>query len=354
MIDANRICIVRLGGFGDVINTMPALDAVRNAAPDAHLAWLVETVWKDVLPGPPRLNEVVAMPKREWISQLKEMTGVLALPGGLAEFVKKLRAHKFDLAIDLHGNLRSGLACRATGAPVRAGFAPGFCKEGNHLFTNRHYPVGEGRVHRIDRALALVEQLGAPAVTDRPRIDVADCRLAFAREVFARHGLSTHPVVAVHPGTSDFGEYKRWPVERFRRVAGRLIERGYRVLVTWGPGERGLAERAAAGTEAVISPETASVADLAGLLSMCDAFIGADSGPAVLAAAVDTPPVVIFGPKDPAVYAPRHPRTKVVEVEMACRPCSRRWCDDPRCMLDITLDRVMAAVDALLEEMEGN
>ncbi len=155
-------------------------------------------------------------------------------------------------------------------------------------------------------------------------------------------------------GTSRFGEYKRWPVERFNEVIRLLNERGFGSLVTWGPGERELAESAAAGTSAAVSPETRSIADLAALLSLCDAFIGSDSGPAVLAAAVDTPPVTLFGPKDPAVYAPRHPRTRVVEVPMACRPCSKRSCDDPKCMTHITVRQVADAALALLNEMEGN
>lgn len=354
MIDADRICIVRLGGLGDVINTLPALDAVRAAAPEAHVAWLVEAAWKDILPAPPKLDEAVAMPKREWKNRLRALDGTLSLPGDVAQFIRELRQREFDLAVDLHGNLRSGLACRATGAPERVGFAPGFCKEFNYLFTNRHYPVGGGQTHRIDRALALVEAVGAPPVTDTPRVDLREEALAFARDVFDRHGLSTHPAIGLHPGTSRFGEYKRWPAERFRQVAGLLGERSYRVLVTWGPGERGLAERVAAGTDAVVSPETESVAELAALLSLCDGFVAADSGPAALAAAVDTPPVVIFGPKDPAVYAPRHPRTKVVELDIPCRPCTKRWCENPICVFNITVEQVMAAVDALLNEMEGN
>ena len=354
MLTAKKICIVRLGGLGDVINTLPALDALRAAWPDAHIAWLVETAWKDVLPGPPRLDEVIALPKREWLDQLRGINKWPSLSGDVGRFVKELRKHKFDLAIDFHGNLRSGIATRVTGAPNRAGFAPDFCKEFNYLFTNRHFPVGGAKMHRIDRALALAEAVGAKRTTDTPAADVPGDALVFAREVFQKGGLNTRPVVAIHPATSQFGAYKRWPVERYNAIIRRLGERGFASLVTWGPGEYELAVAAAAGTSGTVSPETKSLGQLAALLSLCDAFVGADSGPGVLAAAVDTPTVSLFGPKDPAVYAPRHPRARVVEIPMDCRPCKKRSCDDPKCVLHITVRQVADAALALLEEMEGN
>jgi len=354
MLDAKRICIIRLGALGDVVNTLPALDALRASYPDAHIAWLVEARWKDILPDPPRLDEIVVLPKREWLTKLQDFSHLKSLPGAVGRFVKRLRARKFDLVIDFHGNLRSGIAARTTGAETRAGYAPKFCKEFNYLFTNRHYPVGSRRVHRSERALALAEAIGATRQTDTPKVDVRDEALDFARSVFDEARLTTRPVVAIHPGTSRFGRYKQWPVERFNEIIRLLDEHGFAALVTWGPHEYELAAAAAAGTDAVVSPETDSVAELAALLSLCDAFIGADSGPAVLAAAVDTPPVAIFGPKDPAVYAPRHPRTRVVEIPLDCRPCSKRDCDDPKCVLHITVRHVADAAFSLLDEMEGN
>jgi ADP-heptose:LPS heptosyltransferase len=354
MLEAKRICMVRLGGLGDVINTLPALDALRAARPEAHIAWLVESVWQDVLPEPPRLDEAIPLPKREWLGKLRRADHLASLPGDLGAFVRELRARECDLAVDFHGNLRSGIATLATGAPVRAGYAPGFCKEFSYLFTNRHYPAGGGRMHRIDRALALAKAVGADPQTDTPVVDVRAADREFARQAFEDTGLNTRPAVAIHPGTSRFGAYKRWPADRFGEVIRRLDEHGFGSLVTWGPGEHKLAVEAAAGTRAVVAPKTGRIGRLAGLLSLCDAFVGADTGPGLLAAAVDTPPVSLFGPKDPAIYAPRHPRARVVEVPLDCRPCRKRSCDDPRCMLHITVRHVAEAVLALLNEMEGN
>ena len=358
MLTAKRICIVRLGALGDVVNTLPALDALRAARPDAHIAWLVESPWESILPGPPRLDEVIVVPKKEWLGKLRSLADIGELPADVGRFVKELRSREFELAIDFHGNLRSGIATFLTKAKTRAGFTPEFCKELNYVFTSHHYAATDadqaGTLHRVDRALALAEAVGAERVTDVPRVDVPESALAFARNVFEAPGLAARPAVAVHPGTSAFGEYKRWPVERFNEIIRRLEASGFASVVTWGPDEYELAVAAAAGTGAVVSPQTGSVAELAALLSLCDAFIGSDSGPAVLAAAVDTPPVTLFGPKDPAVYAPRHPRARVVEIPMDCRPCKKRTCDDPKCVLHITVQHVADAAFALLNEMAGN
>jgi len=112
MLDANKICIIRLGALGDVVNTLPALDALRASYPDAHIAWLVEARWQDILPDPPRLDEIVVLPKREWLTKLQDFSHLKSLPGAVGRFVKRLRARKFDLVIDFHGNLRSGIAAR--------------------------------------------------------------------------------------------------------------------------------------------------------------------------------------------------------------------------------------------------
>ena len=353
MDDFKRIAIVRLGGLGDVINTLPALDAIRARWPAAKISWLVETQWRDILPAPPRLDEVIAVPKKEWLAKLKHPAGLFSLPAEVTGFARELRTKQFDVAIDFHGNLRSGVVTALTNAETRIGYTAAFCKEWNYLFTNQRHAVGGGRIHRIDRALALCRALGANPTIDTPKLDVPNEAAEFARSIFAERSLSTRTVAAIHPSTSQFGSYKRWPTERFREVIRLLEARGITSLVTWGPGEADLAIEAAAGTGAIISPPTKSVTQLAALLKECDVFIGADTGPGLVAAAVGTPPVSIFGPKDPVVYAPRHARARVVEIPMDCRPCKKRACDDPRCVLHITTQQVAEAAFAVLAEMEG-
>ena len=102
-------------------------------------------------------------------------------------------------------------------------------------------------------------------------------------------------------------------MERFAALAAALhAELGARVLVAWGPGERALAEEISRGSSATVAMETRSLLDLAELLARARLFVGADSGPLHLGSAVGTPSVALFGPKDPDVYAPSNPRSRVV------------------------------------------
>jgi ADP-heptose:LPS heptosyltransferase len=156
---------------------------------------------------------------------------------------------------------------------------------------------------------------------------------------------------------SDFGSNKQWEPERFGRTASRLAkEHGARCIVTWGPGERALAERVVAASQgaAQLCPETGSILDLAALYEACDLVIGVDTGPLHLAAALGVPVVGLYGPKDPAIYAPWDARTgaaaSVVRRPVHCSPCNRRRCGNVICMPAIQVgDVVDAARDSLAE-----
>src|SRR5262249_21369071 len=135
-----------------------------------------------------------------------------------------------------------------------------------------------------------------------------------AVEAFLRGaGLPENGWAVLHPGTSERGAEKRWPPERFTELARRLArELRLEVLVAWGPGELPAAQGIARASGSVLAPETSSLLDLAELLGRASLYVGADSGPLHLASAVGCPSVALFGPKDPAIYAPCNPRARVV------------------------------------------
>jgi ADP-heptose:LPS heptosyltransferase len=182
-----------------------------------------------------------------------------------------------------------------------------------------------------------------------------DATRAWAREQI--EALGGRPAVAIHPGVSDAGSIKQWDPDRFAATAIRLArERGARSIVTWGPGERDLALRVVAASEgcAVLGPETASILYLAALYEACDLVIGADTGPLHLAAALGIPVVGLYGPKDPAIYAPWDARTgaaaPVVRRPVYCSPCNRRTCGNVICMPAIQVGDVVAAARGSLGE----
>jgi heptosyltransferase-1 len=186
---------------------------------------------------------------------------------------------------------------------------------------------------------------------------VPDAARAAARAFAVKLGASR--LVALHPGVSDFGSIKRWDPARYAAVARHLRDdHGARCVVTWGPDDRALAEEVVAASRdaSVLAPATPSLLDLAALYECCDVVVGGDTGPIHLAAALGVPVIGLYGPKDPAVYAPWDARTgapsAAIWKQVACSPCTLRRCDDVVCMPAIQIGDVTGAVRRAFESGE--
>ncbi len=353
-VPARRILIVRLSALGDVVHALPLLDALRRARPEAHIGWLVEERAATLLQGHPQIDRLWVAP-RDDLSGLLRRGRLLAAGGRIARFVRELRAARYELSIDVQGNARSALLARVSGAHRRIGFSRTFTKEGARwLYTDRVEP-SRPQLHKVERDLELLRPLGISGADARPVLVVPAAARAWALEQVAARGGG--PLVVMHPGVSGFGALKQWIPERFGRTARRLAdERGVRSLVTWGPGERELAQRVvdASGGTALLGPQTGSILELAALYQACDLVIGCDTGPLHLAAALGVPVVGLYGPKEPAVYGPWDARTGVVATVVRrpvyCSPCTRRTCHNVICMPAIQVGDVVAAAGAALAE----
>jgi lipopolysaccharide heptosyltransferase I len=335
------LLLMRLSAIGDVVNTLPAVSAVREAFPRARIGYLVEDKARAVVLGHPDIDETIVFPKNRW-------RGRVLRPGTWSEvrtYVRSVRAGRFDVLVDFQGNLKGGLHAALSGIPTRIGFARGHGREGSHRFTNVHVTPPSERMLRAQKFLSLLGPLGVAS----PRIVwklPPRTRSRHSVEVFLRSaGFPEVGFVVVHPGTSAHGAEKRWPIDRFSELA-RRIERdlGLRVLVAWGPGELSMAQEVARGSGATLALETHSLLDLAELLGRAAAYVGADSGPLHLASAVACPSVALFGPKDPAIYAPCNPRSRVVRKSGA---------DGTAEMVSIRVEDAFQALCDLLEEMRA-
>jgi ADP-heptose:LPS heptosyltransferase len=196
-----------------------------------------------------------------------------------------------------------------------------------------------------------VVPLGVPAnaALDAPRLPE---RPEAARRVEAelgRMGLSGRPFAILNPGAG--WATKLWPVEHYLALAGRLREElGLEVLVTWfGARERELAGRIAAGGSAALAAAT-DLPELAELLRRAALYVGSDTGPTHIAAAVGTATLAFFGPADAVRNRPLGPRVEVLTAGLPCAPCWRRkGCRrGAECMSAIRPDQVLAAARRLL------
>jgi lipopolysaccharide heptosyltransferase I len=351
-LDARRVLIVRLTALGDVVNALPALAALRQMLPTAHIAWAVEPPLDQLLRGHPALNQIIPVPRGRWQQALRSPLRWPAVWREFREVKRQLRHGKFDVALDIQGNLRSALIASFSHARYRIGFAPPHARELSYLIDNLHVVLPPRKVHRVEQAMRLLACLGDVPPEPEPFVPIGRGDRNLVREFFERSFRGPGLVAVLHPGVSRFGRYKQWPEPRYAELADLLAQRlGIRSLLTWGPGEREMAERIAAqaGSQPVVGPQIASIKQLAALIQRADLFISADSGPSRLAWALGTPLVAIFGPKDPAIYGPHSGPFRVVERELPCRPCRRRTCADPQCVAAISPEEVYRAARDLIQ-----
>ena len=343
-----NILIIRLSALGDVAHCLPALDALRRHFPDARISWAVEESAAGLLEGHPQLDEIIRVPRRAWAASLKNPLKWPWMAGSVAKFFSRLRNWKFDLAIDFQGNLRSGLVSWLSGAPVRLGRGRGHAKEGSHVFATRHH-IPYPRVHRVERALALAGCLGVDTADAKAVVPVDPQARESVAKWLAENGAGERPVV-MHPATSAFGLLKKWDSEKYRELAERLVrEDKMSVVLTWGAeSERKECEAIARDAGGVHVAPKMMLKELVAMLEKAAVFVGADTGPLHIAAALGTRVVGIYGPKDPVIYGPYGEGNIVVRSGEPCSPCTLRHCAEVICMKKITADDVHRAVKKIL------
>jgi len=339
-----RILFIRLSAVGDVINTLPALEALRRGRPDAFIGYVVEDRAHDLISRHPSVDRVHLYRRKRWARYLHQPIHWWDMYEEFSTFLHEIRREQYTVALDFQGNLKGAMHGLFSGARRRVGFSRGHCKENNFFFNNEHVtpPGGTEKINRVEKFLSLVGHLGVPVTSAGYRLPETREGRARVEAFLATNGLRRY--AAIHPGTSDFGALKRWKPERFARLAERIgREAGLRPIITWGPGERALAEEIVAGSggQALIAMETQNILDLAELIRHATIYVGCDSGPLHLSSAVATPSVALFGPKDPRTYGPYNPHHRVVLKG-----------DLGQGSMDaITVDDAFAAVQDLLHEL---
>ena len=346
-----HILIVRLSAIGDVVHALPVLCALRRRFPKATISWLVEDRARDIVEGHPDLDHVFVFERAglqegikrpgRWISTVKAFFG----------FVRRLRRARFDVSLDVQGNLKSALLLALFRPKTRIGFLREFCREGNFLVNRVRVGPGSGRIHRVEKNLSLLAPLGVTPDGATPRLPSSDEARREAERIMGEINPEGEPSIALHPGTSAFGAFKRWPAERYRTLIECLrASRDVKLLITQGPGEEGIVEEILEGIPArpaVVAPRR--ISHLVELLRRTSLFIGGDTGPMHIASALGVPVVAIFGPKDPVIYGPRFSPAIVVRKELDCSPCTKRSCDHVECIESITAEEVKEAAISLLD-----
>jgi heptosyltransferase-1 len=345
----DRLLIVRLSAMGDVIHTLPAASALREAFPEAMIGWLIEERWTQLLcaPGTPlRGPRSRQRPLVDWVHPVS-LTGwrqSLLTASTLQQIAKcwnDVRAARYEVAVDLQGAIRSAVLARWSGAGVVYGAAEPRESPASLWYTR---PAITRGVHVIEQNLSVVQAMTQTAKKP-PRVEFPSDDAAERRIERTLVGVSDFAIL--NPG-AGWGA-KRWPAERYGQVARALAASGVRSILNCGPGEESLAREAEAASEGAATTIRCSISELIALTRRAGVFIGGDTGPLHLAAALQVPVVAIFGPTDPARNGPYG--TRSVVLRNPASPTSHaRIAKADEGMLEISVAAVVDAAFRLLHQ----
>jgi ADP-heptose:LPS heptosyltransferase len=317
-----RILVIQLRHLGDVLLTTPAVRALRRAYPEARIDFLVDRGARATLLGNPDIDRIIERPSR---ASLREG----------AQVVLEARRARYDLVIDFQHKLRSAVVALCSGAARSVSWGHTARRLLYRPPVRRAHPQGYMGATKI----ALLREAGLVDVDDRdlprPILAISDEAHAWAAATWTALGLDGGQVVAINPGSRRAD--RRWA--GFPALARRIVAAtGAKVLVSWGPGERELAETVVAGCDggAVLAPAT-SIEQLGALLARCALLVGNDSAARHIAVAVDTPTLTISIGTTPETWTYPGPGHRCIESPDAAAG-------------DAAIARVFDAVEDVLRE----
>jgi heptosyltransferase II len=345
MSEIRNIVVLQTAFIGDVLLTLPLIQAAQKAFTGAKIDIVVTPRSHELFAGHPLVREAISFDKRGADRGLR----------GLLRVAKLLRSRSYDLALIPHRSLRSAALALLAGVPMRIGFDT----SAGRLLLTKSVAYRHDR-HEIDRNLSLLNAIDVempqresprlyPSEGDQKKVD----RLLIELEVGASGSM-----VAIAPGT--VWNTKRWLKERFSSLAVNLDEAGLEVVLLGGHEDESLCAEIRTLSGSLHVYNTAGMLSLlqsAELIRRCKLLVCNDSAPMHLAAAVGTPVVAVFGATIPGFgFGPSGPLDVVVETQgLKCRPCSIHGGEKCPiktfdCMKDISYDRVFQNAMSVLSK----
>lgn len=346
----SSILVYSFANLGDVLLSTAAVALLKKSYPQAKISMMVKPPAAGLITNNPLVDEVIIFDK-EKVHTFKEQL----------RFVKRLKAHHFDLAISLDGKPRAGLLAWLARIPTRVG--------PDRLFGEIPHWVTRLYTHTIRMPIDIADRLQVINFQDIVRS-------------FTGSDQSAHPVMAVPTDEEEAKaqrlieglpraqywivlcvkgtfELKDWPQEHFAALIDALVSRYEAAFFIIGaPGDRAYADQviALAKTPVANFCGQTSLGELAALLKLVSLFITVDTGAAHIAATTGVPMVEIFGCTSPRRWYPQSDVATVVSHNLSCCPCAHRADGCPNgkaCLMEITVDEVLAAIDNVLKKKEN-
>jgi ADP-heptose:LPS heptosyltransferase len=298
---------------------------LRLRYPQAHITAVCKSAVADIPRNHPAIDEVITYEARWTLRATSHRAGLVET----IKLIRELRARSYDLLVVCYDHPMDRIVGLCTGIPAQVSL------EGSEAQQRKSPADGAPVRHRVEHAFDLLRALEVPIVDTDPSIGVPAVDAAWADEWLREQGLDGMTLLGVHPGAG--GPQKRWPAERFARVAENLAKRyAYKVVVTGGPVDAEAVQNLIRnmGGEAVQAPTNLTVARLCALVQRFAILLCNDCGPMHIAAALRVPLIAVFGPSSAQLWGPYPPDARQVVVTAR----------DGR-MESVTADEVLAAVN---------
>lgn len=338
-----KILIIKLSSIGDVVHTLPALYALRNAYPSAKIDWLVEEEPSNILTDHPLLNDVFVIKKKGWLKDFKRTYDI----------ARKIRALDYDIVLDFQGLFKSGIWVFLSNGKRRIGFDKS--REMSYLFLNEKLPPYDPDRHAVERYLDLVKYLGIKCGSMNFPIPVTENEKKKVSGLLKTNGIWERTPFIIVNHTARW-ETKLWGAKKFAGLCNGVIDNFSCKVVVVGvsSGKENKEFFSLTNNRVVDLTGKTTLRELAYLMSLSSIVITVDSGPMHIAAAMGVPVIAIFGPTAPWRTGPYGKIHSIIRKEMPCSPCFSRVCKgkDNICMKEIEVRDVLPAVEAKLNHKQ--
>jgi lipopolysaccharide heptosyltransferase II len=344
-----RLLVMKLVAVGDLVVCLPMLKALKKSFPEAHIAILVTPRVSQIVQGCPYVDEIISY----------DIFGREKGPSGLVKIIRRLRKRKFDLVLELDHYYRiTTLISYLAGIPKRAGFD--LSGQGRRSLYTIRIPYSVDK-HEVEVFLEAASLIGADASEkELVEIWVSQEDREFVTEFLKSVAVSEADLlIGIHPGTGQSSVSRRWPPDRFARLADWLVEEhNAKVIFTGAPSEIPLVNeiRRTMKTDPIVSTGRTNLKQLAEIAKRCRIFISGDTGPLHIAAAMKTRVLGLFGPNTPSKWGPYGKGHRVIYKGLPCSPCVKQYlgqvpdCLNPVCITDISVEDVQEVVSEMLQE----
>jgi len=343
--------VIKLRHHGDVLLTSPVFQVLKNHASHIEIDALIYLDTRDMLSEHPAISQVFTI-DRKWKRQ-----GIKNQLQNEWRLFKKLQSREYDLIVHLTEHNRGAWLAKFLGA--RHCVAPRRPKPNviwKHCFTHLYpYPKATPR-HTVELNLDALRRLGIQPTPEERRLILApgDDAVKSINALLAEHDIADKQFIHIHPASRWF--FKTWPAERVAELCDALHARGERVVLTSAPDEREQKMISAILSRTAMPPVNLagqlSLKQLAALTASAKLFIGVDSAPMHIAAAMQTPVVALFGPSGDLEWGPwMVPHRIVASSNHYCRPCGNDGCGGSKvseCLTTLPVSRVLAAAQELI------